>query len=35
MTATKRTRRTHGQLIADLQAEIASIKARADKEKAK
>ena len=35
MAPTKRTRRTHEQLIADLQAEIASIKARADREKAK
>ena len=35
MAPTKRTRRTHEQLIADLQAEIASIKARAESEKAK
>ena len=35
MTATKRKRRSPEQLIADLQAEIASIKARADREKTK
>ena len=35
MTATKRTRRTQEELIADLQAEIATIKAKAEREKTK